>query len=206
MNQAFLFMNWVIDHSSMQSPQELRDLLTPQLWEDFLQSEDAISNTISFVQYVKDTVVDSLDKRPAKKPRVTKSKAKPVPVPAESGEAEIVTPIPEEEEGVKKPVKKPRSTKSKSKAVPVPVPAESGETLITQEAEVVTPIPEQEEGVKKPAKKPRSTKSKAVPEVPQEDATQVILPNDDFQEIQLQLVHLDGQPAFIDNQNNIFEF
>ena len=152
MNQAFLFMNWVIDHSSMQSPQELRDLLTPQLWDDFIRSDDSVLNTSAFVHSVKDKVVVSLDKLPSKNKKNAKTQDSPV-----SEEA----PIPEE--GLKK-VKKPRVSKPKTV----------------------------------------STSDTGISEV--DDTVVIGLPNDEFQEIQLQLVHLDGQPAFIDNQHNIFQF
>ena len=239
MNNTFLFMNWFADHhfSSINSIDDLRSSLTPQLWDDFINSDFLITNTHSLVHSIKNKAIRSLNNYPRPNKKNAKSlngtqvndpdgaptqdtPAEAPPAPVEEG----VAPTPK-----KSRVKKPVVTKSSDpdgslqdtptldtpvEAPPAPVPKKSRvKKPVTKPSDTVNDTINDTVGypietvIDKKSKKPRVNHSKSNLSTKEPDDTLVIgLPNHDFHEIQLQLIHVNGQDAFIDDAHNVFTF
>ena len=206
MNNTFLFMNWFADHhfSSINSIDDLRSSLTPQLWDDFINSDFLVTNTHSLVHSIKNKAIRSLNNIP--KPRPNKKNAtKHVNDP-------VNDPI---NDPVNDPINDPvgSTVDTPVEAPPAPVPKKSRvKKTVTKppntindpvESTVDTPV---ETVIDKKSKKPRVNHSKSNLSSKEPDTLVIGLPNDDFQEIQLQLIHVNGQDAFIDDANNVFTF
>ena len=135
MNNTYLFMNWVLERSGNSAcgrgweggfaPSDnsqsndfqafvlyMRNSLTPQLWEDFMKSDSALSLTQSFVDSVKQKVVPK-----PKKPRATKKTQVTLDLPVE----ESNTPLMEEGVVAAAKPKKPRATKKVQATLDLPV-------------------------------------------------------------------------------------
>ena len=251
MNDSFLFMNWVLDlhlqsyHSNSNDflpfTLFLRNSLTPQLWERFLQSDSAIY----YVQSLRNDLQLTLQNIP-KKPRTKPTNIQNTPL-----ENIALESIPLQVEN--KPAKKPRNKKNINtplenivlenigvenigvenialenigvESIPVQVenkPAKkprnkkNTNTPMEMNANTNTPM-EMNANQKKPAKKSRTNNSdvdnlhskKPKPTKKPKPSDILSLDNlltsvvgeDDFDEIQLQLVNVDGRDVFIPLNN-----
>ena len=206
MNDSFLFMNWVLDlhlqsyHSNSNDflpfTLFLRNSLTPQLWERFLQSDSAIY----YVQSLRNDLQLTLQNIP-KKPRTKPTNIQNTPLENIALENIGVESIPVQVEN--KPAKKPRNKKNTN-------------TPMEMNANTNTPM-EMNANQKKPAKKSRTNNSdvdnlhskKPKPTKKPKPSDILSLDNlltsvvgeDDFDEIQLQLVNVDGRDVFIPLNN-----
>ena len=177
MNNTFLFMNWVLDRLDNSDSNDfqafvlyMRNSLTPQLWEDFMKSDSALSLTQSFVDSVKQKVV----------PKPKKSRAKK----AESTLEESNT-LSNQEDGVLRepePVA-PKPKKSRAKKVETNTLSNEG----------VVPVKNTKKSGSRVLKKSKEELSEVVG----------LNEEEEYQEIQLQLVNVGGRDAFIDSQNNV---
>ena len=192
MNHSFLFMNWVLDLHAQSSVNIdvmfLRNSLTNELWEQFINSDSAIALTQSFVDSIKHKV--SIPKKPlphAMEVKPKKSRVKKTLL------TEIPNTLLDENQSLEEIPKTKKSRVKKTQQVIVEVP----DTLLD----------ENEVGVK--TKKPRVKKNKPIGsqeislQLPYNDI--IVGDNlDDFQEIQLQLVSIDGKDSFIDTNRSLF--
>ena len=275
MNNTFLFMNWVLDRLDNSDSNDfqafvlyMRNSLTPQLWEDFMKSDSALSLTQSFVDSVKQKVVPKPKKSRAKKaestleesntlsneedgvlrepeqvaPKPKKSRAKKVvevtPILNEDGVSnttqEESNTLSNEEDGVLREPEQvaPKPKKSRAKKVETNTLSnqEDGvsnttqeesntlsnqEDVVLRETEPVAPKPKKSrakkvesntlsnEGVV-PVKNTKKSGSRVLKKS-KEELSEVVGLNEEeeYQEIQLQLVNVGGRDAFIDSQNNI---
>ena len=230
MNNTFLFMNWVLERSDSDSNDfqafvlYMRNSLTPQLWEDFMKSDSALSLTQSFVDSVKQKVVPK-----PKKPRAPK-KTETTPENTPSNEDGVLR----ETEPVEPNPKKARAPKKVAIPVEEPTPLiEDGVSNTTQEEDVlrepsqVEPKPKKARAPKKTEATPENAPSNedgvlretepVAPKTKKSGARSIKKPNihelsevvggggggdDEYQEIQLQLVNVDGHDAFIDSHNH----
>ena len=226
MNNTFLFMNWVLDRLDNSDSNDfqafvlyMRNSLTPQLWEDFMKSDSALSLTQSFVDSVKQKVV----------PKPKKSRAKK----AESTLEESNT-LSNQEDGVLRETEpvapKPKKSRAKKVIEVTPILNEDGvsnttqeesntlsnqEDVVLRETEPVAPKPKKSrakkvetntlsnEGVV-PVKNTKKSGSRVLKKS-KEELSEVVGLNEEeeYQEIQLQLVNVNGRDAFIDSQNHI---